>query len=170
MSKGATCQQNKILTHHKTTPIYQILTTADVRPFQRVAIDLITRLPPVKGKDVILTIVDQGCSCTAISLLCSTMITGPGITQLYHDHVFRWFSFPTKVISNRDPHFTSNFSKAFIKRLGVEQNLSMVFHPQTDGLFKWKNQWIKQYLRLMSFMAPKDWTYWLVLASAIHNN
>jgi hypothetical protein len=132
--------------------------------------DLITGLPLIKGKDAILTIVDQGCLHTAIFLPCSTMITGPGIAQLYHDHIFRWFSLPTKVISDRDPQFTSHFSKALMAQLGVEQNILTAFHPQTDRLSEQKNQWIKQYLRLVSSMAPEDWTYWLALASAIHNN
>jgi len=96
--------------------------------------DLIMGLPPVKGKDAILTIVDQGCSRAAIFLACDTTITGPGITQLYMDHMFRWFGLPTKVISNQDPRFTSHFGKALTKRLDIQQNLSTAFHPQTDGL------------------------------------
>jgi hypothetical protein len=46
----------------------------------------------------------------------------------------------------------------------------MVFHLQTDGLSEQKNQWIKQYLRLVSSVAPEDWMYWVALASAVHNN
>jgi hypothetical protein len=121
--------------------------------------DLITGLPLVKGKDTIFTIVDQGCSCAAIFLLCSTTITEPGLAQLYHDHIFRWFGLPTKVISDRDPRFTSHFGKAFTTQLGIEQNLLMAFHPQMDGLSEWKNQWIEQYLRLVSSAVPEDWTY-----------
>jgi hypothetical protein len=45
-----------------------------------------------------------------------------------------------------------------------------VFHPQMDRLSEQKNQWIEQYLRLISSVAPEDWTYWLALASAVHNN
>jgi hypothetical protein len=164
------CQQNKILTHQKETPTYQIPTKESTWPFQRVTMDLIMGLLPVKGKDVILTIVDQGCSCMAVFLPCSATITGPRITQLYHDHVYWWFGLPTKVISDWDLRFTSHFSKAFMKWLVVEQNISMAFHPQTDGLSEWKNQWVKQYLRLVSSTAPKDWMYWMVLALAIHNN
>jgi hypothetical protein len=132
--------------------------------------DLITGLPLIGGKDAILTIVDQGCSCVAIFLPCNMKITGPGIAQLYHNHVFRWFGLPTKIISNRDPRFTSHFGKAFAAWPGIEQNLLTVFHPQTDGLLERKNQWIKQYLRLVSTAVPEDWMYWLALASAIHNN
>jgi hypothetical protein len=98
------------------------------------------------------------------------MITGPGITQLYQNHIFQWFRLPTKIISNRDPRFTSNFSKALTTWLGIEQNILTAFHPQTDGLSEWKNQWIEQYLRLVSSTAPENWMQWLSLASAIHNN
>jgi hypothetical protein len=132
--------------------------------------DLIMGLPLIKGKDAILTIVDQGCSHAAIFLPCNMTITGPGITQLYHDHIFRWFGLPTKIISDWDPQFTFHFSRALMAQLEVEQNISTAFHLQTNGLSEWKNQWIEQYLRLISSMAPKDWTYWLALASAIHNN
>jgi hypothetical protein len=71
--------------------------------------DLITGPPLVRGKDAILTVVDQGCSCAAILLPCSTTITGLGIAQLYHDHIFWWFGLPTKIISDQDPQFTSHF-------------------------------------------------------------
>jgi RNase H-like domain found in reverse transcriptase/Integrase zinc binding domain len=166
----AICQQNKILTHCKKTPVYHIPTEPNARPFQRVAMDLITGLPPVRDKDAILMIVDQGCSCAAIFLPCSTTITRPGVAKLYQDHMFRWFGLPTKIISDRDTQFTSHFSKALIAQLSIEQNLSMAFHPQTNRLSERKNQWVEQYLCLVTSTAPEDWTQWLALASAVHNN
>jgi len=98
------------------------------------------------------------------------MITGPGITQLYLDHMYRWFGLPIKVISDQDLCFTSHFGKGLAKKLGIQQNLSIAFHPQTDGLSEQKNQWVEQYLQLVTSAAPKDWTQWLVLASIVHNN
>jgi hypothetical protein len=95
---------------------------------------------------------------------------GPGIAKLYHDHIFWWFGLPTKIISDRDLRFTLHFSKALMTRLGIEQNISMAFHPQVDGLLERKNQWIEQYLRLITSAAPEDWMQWLVLALAVHNN
>jgi hypothetical protein len=38
----ATCQQNKIITHKKKTPMYRITTKPDALPFQQVVMDLIT--------------------------------------------------------------------------------------------------------------------------------
>jgi hypothetical protein len=131
--------------------------------------DLITGLPKSQGHDAILTIVNHGCSRVAIFLPCSTTITGASITQLYLEHLYRWFGLPQKIISNRDPHFTSHFARELTKGLGINQNLSTAFHPQTDGLSEWTNQWVEQYLRLIT-ANQNEWSKWLPMATAIHNN
>jgi hypothetical protein len=166
----ATCQQNKVLTHRHKSPLYRITVPTDARPFQQVAMDLITGLPRSGKHDAILTIVDHGCSRGAIFLPCSTTITGEGVAQLYFRHIFPWFGLPTKIISDRDPRFTSHFGRALTRRLGISQNLSTAFHPQTDGLSERKNQWVEQYLRLVTSLEPEAWSQWLPLATLIHNN
>jgi hypothetical protein len=138
--KGCTtCQQNKIQSHKKKTPLFGITTTPNMRPFSQIAMDLIIGLPQSNGKDAILTIVDHSCSRATIFLPCSTTITRPGITQLYLRNVYPWFGLPTRVISNRDLRFTSQFGKAIIVKLGINQNISTAFHPQTDSLSERKN-------------------------------
>jgi hypothetical protein len=166
----ATCQQNKILTHQKKMPLYRITTKQNMLPFKQVAMDLITGLPKHNGKDTILTIVDHGCSQAAVFLPCAMTITGLGIAQLYMDHVYKWFGLPTKVISDRDPRFTSHFSKSLAQQLKIDQNLSLAFHLQTNGISERKNQWVEQYLRLVTSVSPEDWTHWLAIATAVHNN
>src|SRR6266478_1829385 len=166
----AICQQNKIMTHKKKIPLYHITTKEGTLPFQQIAMDLIMGLLQQHGHNAILTIVDHRCSRAAIFLLCSDTITGPGIAQLYLDYIYRWFGLPTKMISNRDPRFTSHFGKALTEKLGIQRNLSTAFHPQTDGLSERKNQWIEQYLRLVTSNDPKGWTHWLALATMVHNN
>ena len=79
----ATCQQNKIQTHKKKTLPFGIMTTPNMKPFSQIAMDLITGLPQVNGKDAILTIVDHGCSRATIFIPCATTIIGSGIAQLY---------------------------------------------------------------------------------------
>ena len=166
----AICQQTKVQTHKQPVPAYRIPTVPGTLPFRTIAMDLIMGLPNKQGFNAILTIVDHGCSRAAIFLPCTTNISRPGITQLYLDYIYRWFSLPTKIISDRDPCFTSHFGKAITKKLRIEQNLSTAFHPQTDGLSKRKNQWIEQYLCTIIASHPEDWSYWIVVASAVHNN
>jgi RNase H-like domain found in reverse transcriptase/Integrase zinc binding domain len=166
---GATCQQNKNLTHRIRTPLFRIPSTIDAKPFSHIAMDLITGLPKSNGHNAILTIVDHGCSRGAIFLPCSTTITSAGIVKLYLENVFRWFGLLKKIISNQDPRFTSHFGKAITKTLGITQNLSTAFHPQTDGLSERKNQWVEQYLRLIC-TSQDNWAKWLPMATAVHNN
>ena len=96
----ALCQQNKIHTTKRKTPLFCIPGDPLMHLFNIVALDLITQLPQANGYDTILTIVDQGCSRAAIFLPCHTNITGEGVALLYLKHLFPWFGAPSKVISD----------------------------------------------------------------------
>jgi hypothetical protein len=166
----AVCQQNKILTHRKKTPLYRITTEQGTLSFKQVAMDLIMGLPKHKGKDAILTIVDHRCSRAVVFLPCVMTITGLEIAQLYMDHVYKWFGLPTKIISDRDPRFTFHFGKSIAQQLKINQNLSLAFHPQTDGISERKNQWVEQYLQLVTSASPEDWTHWLDIVLRFHSD
>ena len=139
------------------------------RPFAQIAMDLITGLPDSQGFNAILTIVDHGCSRAAIFLPCHTTITGPQIVQKYLRHLYPWFGLPEKIISDRNPRFTSHFGKALAQELGIQQNISTAFHPQTDGLMERTNQWVEQYLHLI-LANQEEWSTWLPVATVVHNN
>jgi hypothetical protein len=165
----ATCQQNKNLTHRANIPLFRIPSSIDAKPFSCVTMDLITGLPKSEGHDAILTIIDHRCSRGAVFLPCSTTITGAGIAKLYLEHMYRWFGLSQKIISNRDPRFTSHFGKSITQALEISRNLSTAFHPHTDGLSERKNQWVEQYLWLIC-INQDDWSKWLPVATAVHNN
>ena len=90
----ATCQQNKIQTHRKKTPPLRITMTPGAKPFSQIAMDLITGLPQVNGKDAILTIVDHGCSRATIFIPCAMTITEPGIVAQPYRHSWTRLSNP----------------------------------------------------------------------------
>jgi hypothetical protein len=90
--------------------------------------------------------------------------------MLYLKNVYPWFGLPKKIITDRDPQFTSRFGKALTTQIGAQQNISMAFHPQMDRLSEWKNQWVEQYLCIVTSASPKDWMSWLSITSAVHNN
>ena len=163
------CQQNKIHTTKKKTPLYHIPRDPSMHPFNVITLDLITQLPKANGHDAILTVVDQGCSRAAIFLPCHMTITGEGVALLYLKHLFPWFGVPSKVISDQDPQFTLHFVQALMTKLSIGQNISMAFHPQTDGLTECKNQWVEQYLHLYMSARQDDWDAWLPIATFVHN-
>ena len=163
------CQQSKIHTTKKKTPLYCIPGDSLMRPFNTIALDLITQLPKANGYDAILTIVDQGCSRAAIFIPCQTTITREGIAMLYLKHLFPWFGVLSRVISDRYPRFMSHFTQALTTKLSIGQNISTAFHPQTDGLTEHKNQWVEQYLCLYTSARQDNWDAWLPITMFIHN-
>ncbi len=169
MKGCATCQQNKNLMHWTHVPLYRIIVLDRVPPFTQVAMDLIVGLPKSRGYDSILTIVNYGCSRAAVFLPCHKMITSPQIAQPYYQHLYPWFRLLKHLISDRDPRFTLHFGQALAKELRITWNLSTAYHPQTNGLTKWKNQWVKQFLCLIS-TNQDDWSTMLPLTTLVHNN
>ncbi len=55
--------------------------------------------------------------------------------------------------------------------MGIQQNVSTAFHPQTDGQTERKNAWVEQYLRhWVSQQSQDDWVKYLPLAEYAHNS
>ena len=139
-------------------------------PFQYVSMDLITDLPKSQGFDSILMIVDQGCSKATKFIPCHKTIDGTGVTLEYLKHLVPWFGLPKRIISDRDPRFTSVFAKEMCKALGIQQNLSTAFHPRTNGQTERMNAWIEQYLCPWTSGKPNAWSQLLPVAEFTHNS
>jgi hypothetical protein len=135
-----------------------------------ISLDLITDLPVSKGYDSVLTIVDHDCSKAAVFLPCQKTIDVEGIAQLYVQHVFPYFGHPQHVISDRDPRFTAQFTCQMSTLLGITQNISTAYHPQTDGQSERANQWVEQYLWIYGNSQQDNWANLLPLAQFVHNS
>jgi len=166
----ARCQESKTNVHRSKAPLQRFDTPVEEGPFQYVSMDLITDLPKSQGFDSILTIVDQGCSKAAKFILCTKTIDGTGVALEYLKHLVPWFGLPKRIISDRDPRFTSAFAKEMCKALGIQQNLSTAFHPRTDGQTERMNAWIEQYLRPWTSGKPSAWSQLLPVAEFAHNS
>jgi hypothetical protein len=94
------CQSTKPNTVCAKPLLLPITTTQGMCPFQTIALDLITDLPPSQGNDSILTIVDHDCLKAAIFLPGTKEITAEGLVQLYAQHVFPHYGVPQKIISD----------------------------------------------------------------------
>ena len=164
------CQETKVITHMKRAPLYHFDTHVEQGPFQYISMDLITDLPPSNMYDSILTIVDQGCSKAAKFLPCHKTIDGQGVAHLYFKHLFPWFGIPKRIITDRDPRFTSHFAKAVCKVTGIQQNISTAFHSHTDGQSERMNRWIEDYLRQFVLGRQNNWSALLPIAEFVHNS
>jgi hypothetical protein len=144
----ATCQMSKINHNPAHPPLFPISPIENARPFETIALDFITKLPPSGGYDTILTITDTDCSKASIFLPCHETIDSEGVVALYAAHVTLHYSIPHKVISDWDVCFTSKFITDLCHLLDIHQNISMAYHPQTDGASERTNQTLEQYLQI----------------------
>src|ERR1700756_3603767 len=131
--------------------------------------DFIVKLPESEGFDTILTITDHDCSKASIFIPCNEEIDAMGVARLYATQVFPHYGIPLKVISDRDPCFASNVMQELCKILGIQQNVSTAYHPQTDGQSERTNQSLEQYLRLYCGSNQKEWADWLPIAQYTRN-
>jgi len=166
----ARCQESKTNVHRLKAPLQRFDMPIEEGPFQYVSMDLITDLPKSQGFDSVLTIVDQGCSKAAKFIPCNKTIDGPGVANKYLKHLVPWFGLPKRIISDRDPRFTSAFAREMCKALGIQQNLSTAFHPRTDGQTERMNAWLEQYLRPWTASQPASWSKILPIAEFAHNS
>ena len=170
MKGCAQCQATKPSTNKLKVPLFPIIAEKSSQPFSTIALDLIIDLPPSKGYDSILTITDHNVSKAALFFPCMQKIGAAGVAELFATQVFPHFGVPTKVISNRDTCFTSHFTRELCRLLGIAQNISTAYHPQTDGQSERTNQWLKQYLRIYCNFQQDNWASLLPMAQYVHNS
>ena len=73
-------------------------------------------------------------------------ISSEGIAKIYRDNIWKLHGIPRKVLSNRRLQFASKFMEELTKALGIKRQLSMAYHPQTDGQTEIINQKIGIFL------------------------
>jgi hypothetical protein len=165
----AECQRHKINTQARKAPLSPITPVREALPFQTIALDFIVKLPISNGYDSILTITDHDCSKAAIFIPCNETINAEGVARLYLRYVFPRYGLPTKIISDRDPRFTSKFMKELLHLIGATTNTSTAYHPRTDGQSERSNQFLGQFLRPWVNAQQDNWEPYLPIAEFAHN-
>ena len=125
------CQQFKI-NRQPTKPSFLPTEGAPTtRPFANCSMDFITDLPPVKGHDSILVVVDQGLTKGIILILCSKMIMTEETAWLLLENLYKHFGLPDKIISDWGPQFALKAFIELLKLLGVKSSVYRLSPP--DG-------------------------------------
>src|SRR5882724_2590323 len=144
--KGKVTEKRKENGVHLVT-LHPIPPLPDATPFSTVSMDFITELPKFDGFDAIAVFVDHDVTKAAVFAPCHSTITADSTATLYCNHVWKRFSLPRKLISDRGPQFTAAFTHDLCSLLNIDQALSMAYHPQSDGQTERVKQELEQYLR-----------------------
>ena len=166
----AVCQQTKTITRRNQPPLQPITPEEHLLPFATMSVDFMVKLPESKGNDTILTVTDQGCTKVVILVPCREDMGAEAIAELFKEWVFPYIGVPMWLISDRDTRFTSSWFKELCCILGIAQNLSTAYHPQTDGQSERTNQTMEGLPRIFCNCQANDWAEWLSVVQYIINS
>jgi len=93
-----------------------------------------------------------------------------GLARLFRNNIWKLYSFPESIISDRGPQFIAGLMWELNEILGIKSKLSTVFYPQTDGQTERVNQELEQYLRMFIDHRQEQWLEWLGMAKFAYNN
>lgn len=140
------------------------------KPYEEISMDLITHLPKTRrNNDAIVVFV---CRLTKkiTAVATQTTITAPELAHVYFDHVFKHHGLSKRIISDRDPRFTSSFWRQLFKLLDTKLAMSSSYHPQTDGQTERANRTLEDMLRAYVNDRHNDWDLYLSPLEFAYNN
>ncbi|GJR12157.1 putative reverse transcriptase domain-containing protein [Tanacetum coccineum] len=101
--------------------------------WENITMDFVTKLPKTtSGQDTIWVIIDR-LTKSAHFLPMKETDSIEKLTRQYLKEVVSRHGVPVSIISDRDIKFTSHFWKSLNEALGTQLDMSMAYHPQTDG-------------------------------------
>ncbi len=167
MKTCLTCQQNRTF-NKKQAGLLQPLSIPQ-GPWESVSMDFMVSLPPSKGFDAIMVMVDRFSKMVHF-IPIKDEATAQETGRLFFSHIFKHHGLPKDIVADRNPKFTSKFWRALWKRMGSELKMSTSFRPQTDGQTERVNLVIQQFLRNYVAADQQDWVNHLELAEFCYNN
>ncbi|GJU91914.1 putative reverse transcriptase domain-containing protein [Tanacetum coccineum] len=138
--------------------------------WEKITMDFVTKLPKTtNGYDTIWVVVDR---LTKSTHFLPMRETDPmkKLMKLYIKEVVTRHGVPVSIISDRDGRFTSLLWKALNKALGTRLEMSMAYHPKTDGQSERTIQTLEDMLCACVLDFGKNWDIHLPLVEFSYNN
>ena len=116
-------------------------------PWQWTESDHIVKLPKSKGFDSIYVVVDR---FTKMGHFIPTTekVSEEDLINLHLKNVWKLHSLPLVHSTDRHGNFTSKYVQKMFKALGIEQQFSTAYHPETQGQVENLNGWLETFLRM----------------------
>nr|GEY53139.1 reverse transcriptase domain-containing protein [Tanacetum cinerariifolium] len=141
-----------------------------VMNIEKITMDFITKLPKIThGYDTIWVIVDH-LTKSAHFLPMRENDLMEKLMKHYMKEVVTRHDVPVSIISDRDGRFTSLFWQALHKALGTRLDMSMTYHPETDGQSERTIQTLEDMLCACVIDFRKSWDRHLPLVEFSYNN
>ena len=101
-----------------------------------------TELPSTNGYNTVLIVIDR-LTKNRNYIPCTI---DKATTYLLLNNVWKFHGLPLSLNLDQGPRFILGVSKSLCKILGIKVNLSIAFHPETNGQSEIANQEMEKYL------------------------
>ncbi|GJQ94660.1 putative reverse transcriptase domain-containing protein [Tanacetum coccineum] len=167
---------NKCLTYAKVKAEYQkpsgllVQHVIPIWKWENIIMDFVTKLPKTSTRqDKVWVIVDR-LTKFAHFLPIKKNDSTEKLTRQYLKEVVTRHGVLVSIISDRDGRFTSQFWQSLQKALGTQLDMSMAYHPQTDGQSERTIQTLEDMLCACMIEFGKGWDRHLPLVEFLYNN
>ncbi|GJZ53748.1 putative reverse transcriptase domain-containing protein, partial [Tanacetum coccineum] len=168
VSRCLTCLKVKA-EHHRPSGLLQQPKIPEWK-WEWIAMDFVTKLPRTSsGHDTIWVIVDR-LTKSAHFLPMRGDYKMDRLARLYLNEIMARHGVPILIISGRDSRFTSRFWQSMQEALGTRLDMSMAYHPQTDGQSERTIQTLEDMLRACVLDFSGSWDVHHPLVEFSYNN
>ncbi|XP_063585832.1 uncharacterized protein LOC134763205 [Penaeus indicus] len=134
-------------------PLHPIQVVSD--PFERIVIDCVGPLPKTKkGNQYLFTIMDTATRYPEVYPLKN--ISASSIVKCLL-HFFTSFGIPKEIQCDKGSNFTSDLFQKVLELLGISQQMSTAYHPQSQGCLERFHQTLKSMLKKYCLETGNSW-------------
>ena len=119
--------------------------------------DFIINFPPSTKLRVKILLVITDRLSKGVILIPILSISAPAVAAVFIEYYIPYHGFPKAIISDKGTQFTSAVWAIICKTLGIERRLSLVYHPEINGVTERANQVIQPYLRAYTIFSQDNW-------------
>ncbi len=119
------------------------------QPLEELSLDFIVGLPfTPKGNNCLMTVTDKFSKFIRL-VPGNETDKAENWAEQYFNIVYPTWGIPSRLISDRDPKFTSDFWKTLFRKCGVALGMTTAYHPSADGQAERTNQTVETALRCL---------------------
>ena len=137
--------------------------------WNEISMDFIGPFPKSSEYTTIFVVVDRLSKMSHFIPTVQT-VTARQTAQLFMDHVVKLHGWPSTIVSDRDPRFTSDFWTSLMKHMKVHLNMSSADHPETDGQTERMNRTLLSMIRAFTNAHGTNWSTYLSMLEFAYNN
>nr|GFC58971.1 putative reverse transcriptase domain-containing protein [Tanacetum cinerariifolium] len=168
VSKCLTC--SKIKAEHKKPSGLLQQPKIPKWKWEKITMDLVTKFPKsISGHDAIWVVVDR-LTKSAHFLPIREDYKTEKLARIYINEIVARHCVPVSIISDHDGRFVSHLWQALQKALGTKLNMSIAYHPKTDGQSERTIQKLEDMLKACVMDFGGSWDTHLSLVEFSYNN